>query len=75
MNARTAHWVRWLRPGSLRPKLQELKRPDEPGFLTLQVARKRGEAHHHGFPTFTLVPISGSRSFVKNTFTYISTSW
>jgi hypothetical protein len=41
MNVRTAHWARWLRTNSPGPKLQELKQPDEPGFLTLQVARKR----------------------------------
>lgn len=45
MNDRTTHWVKWLRPGSLRPELQELKRPDEPGNVTFKEARKQVQGH------------------------------
>ena len=42
MNAATSHRVRWLQPNSPGPDQSKLKQPDEPRFLTLQMARKRG---------------------------------
>ena len=46
MNVRTAHWVRWPRPSSPGPNESEPRRPDEPGNLTLQVARERGQGQN-----------------------------
>ena len=59
MNGHTAPWVRWLQPSSPGPDQSEPRRPDEPGNLTLQVARKRGEGQWPIRPRRITISVTG----------------